>query len=72
MANIAEGMWLSAELLVWGSPSMQSTMTYQVCVFKISMDLYMPSDSTQPMMPDKEQLQLQALHAAKASWLKAL
>ena len=31
-----------------------------------------PSDGTQPTMPDKEQLRLEALHAAKQCWLQAL
>ena len=30
--DVVEGTWLSAELLVWGGPSMQSTRTYQTCV----------------------------------------
>ena len=45
---------------------------YKVHVFKADVDLYTPSDSMQPMMPDKEQLQLAALCAARESWLQAL
>ena len=51
---------------------MQSTRTYQVRVFKIGVDPNTPSDGTQPTMPDKEQLRLEALRAAKESWLQAL
>ena len=72
MANVVEGTWLGAELLAWGGPSMQDTATYQVRVFKIGVDPNTPSDGTQPTMPDKEQLRLEALRAAKESWLQAL
>ena len=48
---------------------MQSTNTYQVRVFKISVDLYTPSDSMHPTMADKEQLRLAALCAAREPWL---
>ena len=66
-----EGMWLSAELPTWGGPVHHTTM-YEVCVFKAGVDLYTPSDGTQPTMPDKEQLRLAALRAARESWLQAL
>ena len=36
------------------------------------VDLYTPSDGIQPTMPDKEQLRLEALRAARESWLQAL
>jgi hypothetical protein len=72
VANVVEGTWLGAELLAWSGPSMQNTATYQVRVFKIGVNPYTPSDGTQPTMPDKEQLRLEALHAAKESWLQAL
>ena len=41
-------------------------------MFKAGVDLNTPSDGTQPMMPDKEQLRLEVLHAAKQCWLQAL
>ena len=65
-------MWLSAELLAWGGPSVENTRTYQVRVFKAGVDPKTPSDGTQPTRPDKEQLRLEALRAAKESWLQAL
>ena len=43
-----------------------------MCVFKTGVDPNTPSDSTQPTMPDKEQLRLEVLRAAKESWLQAL
>ena len=72
VAHVVEGTWLGAQLLAWSGPSMQSTRTYQVRVFKIGADLNTPSDGTQPTMPDKEQLRLEALRAARESWLQAL
>ena len=64
---IVEGTWLSTELLTWGGPVDNSTR-YEVCVFKAGVNLYMPSDSTQLTMPNKEQLWLEVC-AAKESWL---
>ena len=43
-----------------------------MCVFKAGVDLNTPSNSTQPMRPNKELLQLEVLHAVKESWLQAL
>ena len=51
---------------------MQHTTKYQVRVFKAGVDPNTPSDGTQPTMPDKELLRLEALRAAKESWLQAL
>ena len=70
-SRIVEGTWLSAELQTWGGP-VQQTTEYQVHVFKAGVDPNTPSDGTQPTMPDKEQLRLEALHAAKQCWLQAL
>ena len=69
--RIVEGMWLGAELQTWGGPVQHATK-YQVCVFKAGVDPNTPSDRTQLTMPDKELLRLEALRAAKESWLQAL
>ena len=74
-SEVAEGMWLGAELLVWTAKQQLTGLTrtqFQVQVFKAGVDLNTPSDGMQPTMPDKEQLQLEALRAAKESWLQAL
>jgi len=70
-SRIVEGTWLGAELQTWGGP-VQQTTRYQVRVFKAGVDPNTPSDGTQPTMPDKEQLRLEALQAAKQCWLQAL
>ena len=75
VSEVVEGTWLGAELLAWTAKQRLTGHTgtqLQVCVFKAGVDLNMPSDSTQPTMPDKEQLRLEALRAAKESWLQAL
>ena len=68
--HIVEGMWLSAELLAWEEllavEGGRGPKKYQVCVYKAGVDPNMPSDSTQPMRPDKEQLRLEALHSRQA------
>ena len=39
---------------------------YQVRVYKAGVDPNTPSDGTQPTMPDKEQLRLEALRSRQA------
>ena len=68
--NIAEGTWLGAELLAWEEllavEGGCGPERYQVRVCKAGVDLDMPSDGTQPMRPDKEQLRLEALRSRQA------
>ena len=68
--HIVEGMWLGAELLAWEEllavESGFETDQYQVRVYKAGVDPHTPSDGTQPTMPDKEQLQLEALRSRRA------
>ena len=75
VSEVVEGMWLGTELLVWTAKQRLTGLTgmqFQVCVFKAGVDLNTPSDITQLMMPNKELLWLEVLHAAKESWLQAL
>ena len=77
LPHIVEGMWLSAELLVWQELLVMECGYHSpdkclVHMFKAGLDLNMPSDSTQLTIPNKEQLRLAALHAARESWLQAL
>ena len=44
--------------------------TCAICMFKAGVDLYTPSDGTQPTMADKERLRLAALRAATESCLQ--
>ena len=69
--RIVKGMWLGAELLMWGSPVDNSTM-YQVRVFKAGVDLNTPSDGTQPTMPDKEALLSDLQSAGGAVYMRQL
>ena len=70
-SRVVEGIWLDAELLTWGG-LMDCTGTFQVGVVNTGVDPHTPSNGTQPTRPDKEQLWLAVLHAARESWLQAL
>ena len=75
VSEVVEGTWLGAELLAWTAKRRLTSHTgtqFQVRVFKAGVDLNTPSDGTQPTMPNKEQLRLEVLRAAKESWLQAL
>ena len=75
VSEVVEGTWLGAELLAWTAKQRLTSHTgtqFQVRVFKAAVDLNTPSDGTQLMMPNKEQLRLEKLRAAKESWLQAL
>ena len=70
VSEVVEGMWLGVELLAWTAKWWLMSHTgaqFQVRVFKAGVDPNTPSDGTQPTMPDKEQLRLEKLHAAKES-----
>ena len=69
VSEVVEGTWLGDELLAWTAKQRLTGQTgtqFQVHVFKASVDPNTPSDGTKPTRPDKEQLRLEALHAARS------